>query len=51
MTEKANLQRQKRAHEEALRLGPGEEGFYRVLLDFTSPYSSKLRTYLNYKVC
>jgi len=48
-TENANLKREKEQIESELTLSQSEQGMLRLWCDANSPYSCKLRTYLNYK--
>lgn len=51
MTEKtpANILREQKSRSASMTLGPGEENHYRIWQDYTSPYSHKVMTYMNYK--
>lgn len=45
----ANILREQQTLADARELKPGQENFYRIWQDYTSPYSHKVMTYMNYK--
>ncbi|BFM15509.1 hypothetical protein R50073_16920 [Maricurvus nonylphenolicus] len=44
-----NIRQEQKAIADARELKPGQENFYRIWQDYTSPYSYKVMTYMNYK--
>jgi len=44
-----NILREQQTMADARELKAGQEGFYRIWQDYTSPYSYKVMTYMNYK--
>jgi len=45
----ANILREQQTLADNRELKPGQEKFYRIWQDYTSPYSHKVMTYMNYK--
>jgi len=49
MTNKGNLKREAQALKDQMVLADDQKGFYRIWAAIDSPYSWKMRTYMNYK--